>query len=294
MGNTIPHGDRLHECSATCPEYKNGPMPGKVINHRHDDGRNCILGPDGEWRHYDHPTPEPGPRERVEYKCLRAHPQGEALMVDLSSDPPSPLRPIIHNHECDDSCPPNAVDRGEYEHPSDGKVCKLIGGEWKSLSGAGRGYTPCVRQHSDRGEFGMPGLGIGRIMEMPRQAGKNSRLPDYTMVVSSIGVSFDFGEQGVDEDFMTEEAKVIFDALPSLLLDFLASNAKYARAQTHDLGLKGVIPDVNRKTSALITRIWDGVEAGRDPTDELIGDLIGHLLLMLGKYKMETGGGTPG
>lgn len=91
MGNTIPHGDRLHECSATCHEYKNGPMPGMKINYQHEDGRNCIIGPDGIWRHWDHPEPEPGPREAVDYRCLRDHP-GAEMKVDLSSEPPSPLR----------------------------------------------------------------------------------------------------------------------------------------------------------------------------------------------------------
>jgi hypothetical protein len=115
----------------------------------------------------------------------------------------------------------------------------------------------------------------GRVLDMP----------DYVMRIKQDEVVIEYGEQGVCVPAVTPEAQYILaKVLPMLLKDFLESNAKYARAQAgHDLGLKGIIPDINRKTSALITRIWDEQEAGRDSTPEIIDDLIGHLLLMRGK-----------
>ena len=116
-------------------------------------------------------------------------------------------------------------------------------------------YKPTMS--NDRGEFGMPNIGVGRIFEVPPKVRAGS---------------------------MTPEAKVASDLFPDIMRKFLENNAKYARAQTgHDLGIKGIIPDINRKTSALITRIWDDVEAGRDSTAELADDLIGHLLLLRAK-----------
>jgi hypothetical protein len=55
--------------------------------------------------------------------------------------------------------------------------------------------------------------------------------------------------------------------------------------KVHDLGPKGIMPDINRKTGVLIGRLWYGnpeSEVG-EPTDEIIDDLIGHLLLLKAK-----------
>lgn len=109
------------------------------------------------------------------------------------------------------------------------------------------------------------------------------------MTVSGQGIQI-LGQEGSKAE--TEEAKVILaDVLPALLSKFLQKNAQYARVQSgHDLGLKGIIPDINRKSAALITRIWDADNVWdqdtQDSTEELAGDLIGHLLLMLAKMKM--------
>lgn len=167
---------------------------------------------------------------------------------------------------------------------------------------------------SERGEFGMPMIGSPFIDPMKekdagafdvpleydapdfdgesdlasweRLAGRVPNMPNYMLRVTEDGIMVDYGEQGYNVDAVTPEAKYILaKVLPTMLKDFLESNAKYARAQTgHDLGLKGVIPDINRKFGVLVSRIWFGEQdAGRDPTDEIIDDLIGHLLLMRGK-----------
>lgn len=89
---------------------------------------------------------------------------------------------------------------------------------------------------------------------------------------------------------VTEEAHLIVNTiLPRLVEKFLRKNAQYARAQTgHDLGIKGIIPDINRKTAALITAVWDGgpIEGGDvDEAFDIAEDLVGHLLLMLAKME---------
>ena len=44
MGNTIPHGDRLHECSTTCPEAKPvGPAVDGLLRHFGVEGDFVML-----------------------------------------------------------------------------------------------------------------------------------------------------------------------------------------------------------------------------------------------------------
>lgn len=41
---------------------------------RHPDGRECRYSKmTGSWYHWEHPGPEPGPREVVRYQCARYH-----------------------------------------------------------------------------------------------------------------------------------------------------------------------------------------------------------------------------
>lgn len=212
----------------------------------HDgDGRRCLRGPDDIWRHFEHPKPEPGPKEHIDYRCDREH-----FTMNIRK---GPLPPLDGETDGDD-----------------------------------------VYDWADRGDFGMPGIGIGRVfMIVPDHQPRRPGLPDYTMTVQPQSVEFDFNQQGFNVDLETPEARMAMELLPTVLEHFLNSNIKYSRAQTgHDLGLKGIVPDINRKTSVLISRLWyDEPEAGREPTDEIIGDLIGHLLLMLAKMRMEDGGG---
>lgn len=88
----------------------------------------------------------------------------------------------------------------------------------------------------------------------------------------------------------TTEGLRIADMIPKILGRFFKNNTKYARAQSgHDLGAKGIIPDLNRKTSVLIDRLWYEGEVVGEPTVEVIDDLIGHLLLMRDKITQEEG-----
>lgn len=267
MGNSIPHGDRLHECSATCPEYKNGPMPGTVLNYQHDDGRHCIIGPDGIWRHWDHPVPEPGPREVVDYKCLRSHPEPHEMKVDLSSDPPSPLR-IQHA----------SLDYADQE-----------------CDGRGSG------EDCDRGDFGMPGIGMIKDMGVSVQDLKASDRwpltpgsvfqikqemrvkPNTNHKIDGDGVHFDYGEQGNHVPTQTEQAKrILGQRLPDVIAHFCERNAEYGE-EAHVLGVKGQFADINRKVIKLKRYLWDDVPVppGAESIETIAGELIGHLLILI-------------
>ena len=241
MGDSTTHGDRLHECSATCPEYKNGPMPGKVINYRHDDGRNCILGPDRKWRHWDHPVPEPGPREAVDYVCLRSHPTGEELRVDLSSDPPSPLR---------------------------------------------------TQRESDRGAFGMPGLGISVSGLNPHPlltSNGDGVIAEPKRLIKPDGVHVDYGNQGYNVFAETDQARRILRRhLPTVAEHFLKRNAEYGE-EAHILGVKGQFADINRKVIKLKRYLWDDVPVppGAESIETIAGELIGHLLILIDELDRE-------
>jgi hypothetical protein len=174
-------------------------------------------------------------------------------------------------------------------------VCRMD--HWLSRQKEGP-LPPMEEEHSsDRGDFGAPTVGqVAREMLTGAvfTAGPSKIvkiIPDsFKMIVKKDGIFIDYGENGLDVDAETPDARYILAAvLPKLLEHFLIKNGQYARAQSgHDLGLKGIIPDINRKSAALITRIWDNdnmYDAGQDETQELIDDLIGHLLLMRAKMR---------
>jgi hypothetical protein len=185
----------------------------------------------------------------------------------------------------------------DHEQPEPGPhdvrdyVCHMD--HWVHLTKNG----PLPPLPDDRGNFGMPTVGDPEVAIFAKDAIRGGELtikpgrlmvvmPGYKMEITQHGLSIDYGENGVSVNAETPEAEYILaKVLPTLLQGFLEKNAKYARAQTgHDLGAKGIIPDINRKTSVLISRLWDAAPAGSgEPTEEVIDDLIGHLLLMRAK-----------
>lgn len=92
------------------------------------------------------------------------------------------------------------------------------------------------------------------------------------------------------EAVKTEEARRILTQVPNILEDFIKNNAKYAHAQDVDLGDRGIIPDINRKTSVLIARIWHNEPVVGEGTVQVVDDLIGHLLLLRDKLIGEADG----
>ncbi len=221
----------------------------RKINHRHEDGRNCIEGPDGVWRHWDYEGRVLAPGEPTpELECGRVHPSREER-------------------------------------------------EWHPVEGSeGRDVEAAVVAPDDRGEFGMPTIGgelrIGPVIIGPgkmmwwMEEGKS--MTQFKMTVTENGILIDYGENGENVDAATDDARYILaNVLPRLLSEFLKNNAKYARAQDRDLGLKGIVPDVNRKASVIIDRLWYESPTVGEGTDKVIDDLIGHLLLMRAKMRAE-------
>ena len=144
-----------------------------------------------------------------------------------------------------------------------------------------------------RGDFGMPTLGFGAVRVTPWEPTNNPThrpsMPEFKMTVTERGIMVDFGENGYQTDAMTDDARYILTkVLPPLLSRFLTKNHKYAKAQDIDLGVKGIVPDVNRKSSVIVNRIWFGDGWVDEDTEEVIDDLIGHLLLMRAKMRDQS------
>lgn len=241
----------------------------RKINHRHDDGRNCIEGPDGVWRHWDFEGKMLAPGEPTpELECGREHPSREERVWDG----------------------PQPFSDGDYGEPDNARSTTEI----RHVD-----CLACRKAYEEgRGEFGMPTIGgelrVGPdvIFQMPDKSepdpgdGKID-MPDFKMTVTEDGISVDYGDNGYATNAQTDDARYILaKVLPGLLSKFLNKNSKYALAQSgHDLGLKGIVPDINRKTSVLINRLWHGGGMVGEGTEEVIDDLIGHLLLMRAKLR---------
>jgi len=87
----------------------------------------------------------------------------------------------------------------------------------------------------------------------------------------------------------TADAQYVLDILPDIIAQFLTKNVKYAEVEAgYDLGAKGIIPDLNRKLGILVARLWKEAPTSGEETDEVIGDMIGHLLLMLAKMREDA------
>lgn len=195
---------------------------------------------------------------------------------------------------------------GDTIKHDNGRVCKQFGDVWYINEVEGIGYVApkvCQMDHpmhlmdksraSDTSTVHLTQFPIasGELEGSPPigewHLGPGAVIPpiDQKWSIDSDGVHIRGDLNGLDIAPVTDDAKYILDQLPTIIGDFLDSNAKYARAQTgHDLGPAGIMPDINRKTSVLISRIWHGEPAGRgESTEEVIGDLIGHLLLLLAK-----------
>lgn len=263
-----------------------------MINHAHDDGRQCIVGSDGKtWRYWEAPYDQVGG-----IICFRPHPAKEEREHVADTDKGDDA---IHI-DVTDTIKRMGVSGREFGHPGVGSAIrgmlniplpKMDAGPFSPLS-VGRGGP--MGQHTHARLFGgthdQPGA-----MDFRAGPGKMWSIPEREMkcTITRDRVDVDYGENGHGAEAVTNEARYILGQLPEIIIKFLESNAKYARAQTgHDLGAEGVIPDINRKTAALISRVWDGEDAGRDSDEELVDDLIGHLLLIRAKLAAENGDGS--
>ena len=121
--------------------------------------------------------------------------------------------------------------------------------------------------------------------------------PPYPLGSAALGMSGDEAMTGTPEHRITlnyavpqpasEDARYILDkVLPEMLESFLTKNRKYVSVEEgYDLGEAGIIPDLNRKLGILVDRLWYKNPSVGEDTDEVITDLIGHLLLMQAKRR---------
>ena len=103
-----------------------------------------------------------------------------------------------------------------------------------------------------------------------------------------IGVMYDAANvtfyyvQGSDTEQLH---RILLHQLPDVMEKFAAKNAQYGENE-FELGVAGQFPEIWRKVKLLQSRIW-AVEEGPKPqewfdgNEDVISDLIGHLLMLL-------------
>lgn len=139
----------------------------------------------------------------------------------------------------------------------------------------------------DRGDFGMTGIGQRSDLVIGKMFMEDQKIVvGVRCTIDPDGISINYGDEGRDVPAVTDDARYILSILPEIIALFLEKNMKYASVEDgYDLGEAGIIPDVNRKLGILVDRIWHERPTVGEDTDEVIGDVIGHLLLMLAKRR---------
>lgn len=195
------------------------------------------------------------------------------------------------------------AEQKRFNH-TNGRVCRLDDGEWVVLVNDRHSAVAIIGQlcgmnHPIPDEEtvkevvgdeleGMPTIGetFGKLVGSLRESVRVS-IPDVpTMFVHPDRVEVTYGENGQAVEAVTDDARYVLTILPDLITTFLEKNQKYAEVEKgYDLGDKGIVPDLNRKLGIIKARLWDGAPVVGEDTDEVIGDMIGHLLLMLAKRR---------
>ena len=222
------------------------PMIATVINHVHDDGRSCFVHDEGNSQFWAHY------KDNIRYVCSRSHPVAEERKVDIRGPEPIRVRPPEGSAGLGDA------ERGRFGMPT-------MGGAFTPSPGEEDADAPWIM------EFG----------------GVVSDDDDIVSTLSKDGlrVAFSSGKGNMVPAETDDAQYILTDVIPELLERFLIKNAKYALAQDIDLGVKGIVPDINRKASVIINRLWHGNGMVDEDTEEVIDDLIGHLLLMRAKLR---------
>lgn len=85
----------------------------------------------------------------------------------------------------------------------------------------------------------------------------------------------------LEPDDTSHMHNITLTVLPKILTRFSAKNKQYGENR-FDLGMRGQFPEVWRKCSRLRSIIWDGRTDAEEfeDADQVIDDLIGHLLMM--------------
>lgn len=158
-----------------------------------------------------------------------------------SCDRRSPTAPWLYESEEDKDR--QLCDR-YHNDPADGK---LLG---HSLEFEGVNPRSGPLKEPGRGEFGMPGLGVGKMMLT------------------------------VDENDQGSRCGNIFDEAQTL---FRRKNRGYGNT-AYNLGARGQYADINRKMGKLKHQLWDGKVNEDDEgesMEEMLMDLMGHCALTI-------------
>ena len=115
---------------------------------------------------------------------------------------------------------------------------------------------------------------------------KTGKLPGFGGIKpTAAGVVAEFDGFGFPS---VEAEEIIVKLIPEFIELFLSKNEKYAKVQEgFDLGVQGEVPDINRKWGVLVDRIWCRNDSPGEKSDEVMLDMIGHLFLMLLKFRHE-------
>jgi hypothetical protein len=219
-------------------------MGHRLISHKHDDGRACVVSRDGKtWRYWDEydrtgglicRRPHPDEKERT------GHFEGEAIEIDVTEE----VR--------------RQADRGEFGMPGLGKGSNIL-----------RGILNIPFPQPPPGLFQGDG-----ITHMP---------PIEPKVQPFVSAPRMFGKSPMPQP-QTDLAKRIMDVhLPKVIDHFLKRNAEYGDDDDFDLGVSGQYVDISRKVQKLKRRWWDDepVADGAETDEVIVMELIGHLLMSL-------------
>lgn len=89
------------------------------------------------------------------------------------------------------------------------------------------------------------------------------------------------------ENIPNEQAmRVVHDILPKVLELYLKKSKDYGGNVSHDapggnLGPRALFPDMWRKMGKLRRSLWEGKELQGEQTEEILMDLVGHVLIVL-------------
>lgn len=273
MGDTIPHGDRLHEYSEACHEAK-------VLKVAHADARliNGLVqltddyGALGVGRTLLDMFPaikEVLYMEPVTAKDFEWSPAEDFGAPGVGSKYAQMASYLTHPPEQE----PTPVLKMTY-HSSEHlmpEVIRLLDG-----NGGEQRYVPEKPTGTDTDAC-------------------NDANPFEGEPVRAImhdGVDVDYGDQGYRVEAHTDLARRILRVhLPATMELFLRRNAEYGDDNDFDLGVQGQYVDISRKVQKLKRRWWDGVEArdGEESDETIVMELIGHLLMSLDYMDQERG-----
>lgn len=121
------------------------------------------------------------------------------------------------------------------------------------------------------------------VPEPPKMVGDT--LGDPIIWVERIGTNtFTYEFQNVPND---QAARIIQDVLPGVLELYMSKSRDYGGnvGEMIGLGAKATFVDIWRKVGKLKRAMWDGQKMVGEQVDEILADLVGHVLIILDGMK---------